>query len=361
MTLNVLKHCSRPIRWLFRPTLMISVALHSLVLFIPRTSPDEQSTETNEVFLDVVPLPESSVESNEDEILENMQAAEIARTPSDPQSQKRATSLPLDVQPDPSELPVPDFAELPSVVAPPSPSVSPELSSTPPEPELPPSLPLPFSNFPHLASGESGCFGLGNCRQINGGNFRQVSADLIEQLGMQGYDVRSRDDIEDSGIKVYEVSKDHVTQYLSVLQPELGVSVYVLAAEPVTTSELQLAESLKAKFDGILQTVSNGEQAQYAHFADPHFFFEGTVPRPEIGNALYTVMNIQPDRLAIPLINQLTAEGFTVEPIGEYAGAPFYEVIQGAFVAYLSMMTTEDSTGTILVGWNRLPEQQQNF
>ncbi len=349
---------------LIHPTLLISVALHGVVLFIPTTSSDEQANEADEVVLEVASLPEpppAESEKNEisrDEVSENRQAAGITQTPSESRFREPVTVSSQEQIPEVSASPTPELSEPLSPVVPPPMPASPESSSTPLEPELPISSSLPFSNFPHLATGEAGCFGLGNCRQINGGDFRQVSADLIEQLRIQDYAVRSRDDLEDSGIKVYEVTKDDVTQYLSVLQPDLGVSVYVLASEPVVVAELRSAEALKAKFEYILQAVSNGEQAQYHHFAHPQFFFEGAVPRSEIGSALYRAINTQPDRLAMLLTEQLANEGFTVELMGEYAGAPFYEISQGAFVAYLSTVITVDSTGTILVGWNRLPEEQ---
>ncbi len=64
---------------------------------------------------------------------------------------------------------------------------------------------------------------------------------MMEQLEAKGYTVRLRDDLEDdTGRKVYEVSKDEETRYLSVLSAlELGRTVYVLAAEPMTIEDLQ--------------------------------------------------------------------------------------------------------------------------
>ncbi|WP_143467703.1 hypothetical protein [Leptolyngbya ohadii] len=71
--------------------------------------------------------------------------------------------------------------------------------------------------------------------------FRDVGRTMMEQLEAKGYTVRLRDDLEDdTGRKVYEVSKDEETRYLSVLSAlELGRTVYVLAAEPMTIEDLQ--------------------------------------------------------------------------------------------------------------------------
>ncbi|MEB3355097.1 MAG: hypothetical protein VKK04_00005, partial [Synechococcales bacterium] len=213
-----------------------------------------------------------------------------------------------------------------------------------------------FADFPHLArAGAGSCSGLGNCHQVDGENFRQMGTRLVDQLTLQGYEVRSRDDLEDSGIKVYEVTRDGVSQYLSLLQPELGTSVYVLAANPITTTDLQAAQTLHEQFHDILSRAANGVPAQRTDFSYPDFFFEGANPRPEIGQPFYTVTDTQPDLLAVPLTEKLASAGFTVETIGEYAGSPFYKVSQGAFVAYLSIVPTGDRTGTLLVAWNSLP------
>jgi len=64
---------------------------------------------------------------------------------------------------------------------------------------------------------------------------------MMEQLEAKGYTVRPRDDLEDdTGRKVYEVSKGEETQYLTVLSVlELGRTVYVLAEKPMTLADLQ--------------------------------------------------------------------------------------------------------------------------
>lgn len=350
-TVKAFKPMGQPLRWIIRPMLLLSLALHGLLVFFPMPPSEDDLSELDEVSIQVTTLP-APLNPPADLSPENP-------IPPDAPDEEPPPPTSAPAPPSPRVTPRPTTSAPPSETTPP-PTTPPSTAQSPPpapvEPPPPTHEPLPFSSFPHLANAEAGCYGLPNCRQIDGSNFRQAGTRLIDQLTAQGYDVRSRDDLEDSGLKVYEVTKDNTTRYLSLLQPDLSVAVYVLAAEPVTTAELQAAEPFEAQFESILREVANGQQARYTDFSYPDFFFEGAAPRNEIGNALYTVMETQPDRLAVPLTNQLTAEGFQVKPIGDYAGAPFYEVSQGAFVAYLSVVPTDDRMGTILVAWNSLPQ-----
>lgn len=337
--------------------LLLSIALHGAVLFFPMPSPDDQqSKETDEVLIEITSLPESSTPSLEAASLnENISAEENLPTESDLDSPEQDTSSPsISILEQPSLSPQNQATSSEDVS---TVSATPPLDSQHPSPqvEAPINSPLPFSNFPHLSNAESGCFGIGNCHQIEGGNFRQAGANLVSQLEAQGYEVQQDDSLEDSGLKVYEVTKGESTQYLSLVQPRLGPAVYVLAAVPITESELLTAELLKAQFEDIVQQGLAGQEARYTDFSHPEFFFDDTTLFPEIGTALYTVL--ETTSLAIPLTNQLVVEGFAVEPIGDYAGAPLYEVSQGAFVAYLSILATDDNIGTIVVTWDRLPQR----
>lgn len=354
---KVLKYIPLPVWWVFRPMLLLSIALHGIFLFFPMPSSDNHTKETEEVLIEITSLPESSTPSPANVSLndQSISTEENLSAESDLDSPEPDTS--------PPSVLVSEYPASPSQNHAISPNNAPLDSATSPldsqhpssEPEPPINSPLPFSNFPHLSNAESGCFGLGNCHQIEGGNFRQAGANLVSQLEAQGYEVQQDDSLEDSGMKVYEVTKGETTQYLSLIQPRLGPAVYVLAAVPITESELLTAESLKAKFEDIVQRGLDGQEARYTDFSYPDFFFDDTTLFPEIGNALYTVQ--ETNRLAVPLTNQLVTEGFAVESIGEYAGAPLYEVNQDAFVAYLSILPTNDNTGTIVVTWNSLPQR----
>ncbi len=71
----------------------------------------------------------------------------------------------------------------------------------------------------------------------------------------------------------------------------------------------------------------------------------------------YLISSNPPEQTATLLSNTLQGNGFELSQIGEYGGGAVYEVVQNAFVGYLSVLPTTDATGTIVVVWQRLPEQ----
>ncbi|MEO0405761.1 MAG: hypothetical protein AAF289_00265 [Cyanobacteria bacterium P01_A01_bin.135] len=340
-------------QWAFHPMVLVSLLIHGIVVFFPTWPQEEPESESPEdaVSIDLSTLPDQPSPPTNEPLVEVPQPVELPISEPSPQPPPLPASPPLpapaSVAP-PAPSPTPEPASAPSTVAP--------LPNTEVAPALPPtSTPLPFADFPHLPSAEAGCFGLGNCRQTSGGNFRQDGAALLEQLTAAGYQVQPRDDLEDSGIKVFEVTKGGTTEYLSLLQPDLGQSVYVIAAEPVDLAELQASTNLESEFQGALRQVANGPPARYSDFIYPDFFFSGTALRPGVSSAPYTA-TVQPSDLTGTLTTQLEAAGFSVGQLGDYAGAPLYEVSQGAFVSYLSVVPTQDATGTVLLAWNQLPQ-----
>ncbi len=96
-------------------------------------------------------------------------------------------------------------------------------------------------DFPDLAGAQSGCYGLENCRQING-NFRQIAQQLVSQMKSQGYELTEREDLDNTGHRVFEVihpDDPSITHYLNVFSPDIGSAVYVLAVDILSLEELK--------------------------------------------------------------------------------------------------------------------------
>ncbi|MGJ3253525.1 MAG: hypothetical protein ACFE0J_20685 [Elainellaceae cyanobacterium] len=362
MAPKFLKHLPTPVRWLIRPMLLLSLLLHGVFLLVPvpaNQQSDDRLESSEETSIKITQLPDRTQAPPTPDSSE-------PPTPdsSEPPAPKPRASSSVPSR-SPSSSPIPPASPRPTTPADSSePSTRPDLAApetpeTPetPEPPVADSTPLPFANFPHLANARAGCFGLGNCRQVEGGSFRQVGTNLVDQLKDQGYDVDPRDDLEETGIKVYEVTHDGDTQYLTVLSPwsgETGGAFYVLAPEPITPNDLENADPLATEFQQILSQAANGRSASYTDFSDLHFFFDGGQLRAEVSEPAYIVADTPPDRLSIA--NQLESAGFSVDAVGRYAGAPIYKVQRDAFVAYLSILPTQNGTGSILVAWNRPPQ-----
>jgi len=97
--------------------------------------------------------------------------------------------------------------------------------------------------FPHVAGAVGGCFGLSECRQVSdAGNYRAVARSLIDGLEAQGYAVRLRDDLEDTGRNVYELTppNGHIgNQFLMVFSGLDGSAIYVMSPEVMTLEDLK--------------------------------------------------------------------------------------------------------------------------
>ncbi len=241
---------------------MFSLGLHSAVLKLPwPTKPlPSKGDELNRELLNAAqpstisiaslptPDPSSADSSGEPKNSSSAISTSLPAAPTSPQQ-------PQPVQPAPSVQPI--QPDVPQTLAPA------ELASPPPsQPEierLPPDSTVPFpetspehdvvvhlgDDFPHLAGAQSGCYGLANCRQLSG-NYRQAARLLLTQMTDQGYQLAERDDIDNTGHRVFEVITPHepnVIYYLNVFSPDVGSTVYVMTVNVLSLEQLKQLSS----------------------------------------------------------------------------------------------------------------------
>jgi len=97
------------------------------------------------------------------------------------------------------------------------------------------------AEFPQVEGSQAGCNGLLGCWQTPETQWRDVSSNLEQRLEAQGYEVEALDLEDDTGRRVYEVSKDGETKYyLNLLSTKQG-TVYLLTKEQLTLEELNSA------------------------------------------------------------------------------------------------------------------------
>ena len=164
-----------------------------------------------------------------------------------PQPVQTMVQLPVEqrpVQPS-STQPLPDSAESTSPSKQSSKKSSDdELSSSPASIETDPTQGMVMQlgkDFPDLAGAQSGCYGLAGCRQLSG-NYRQAARQLIEQMKAMGYQLTERSDIDGAGHRVFEAiapDKPNETYYLNIFSPDVGSTVYVMAADILSLEELK--------------------------------------------------------------------------------------------------------------------------
>jgi len=360
-----LKKLPPSVLWLIRPALFLSVGLHLLLLLLPilpdRTSDEDSDLaqeELEETQVTLTPLPIAPTPEPQPSI-------KVPTPAPSPTAQLPSPAVPpsptLNAAPAiPPSQPAAPSASPPPVSASPTATVEPSAQPSPAASPLPPPqnrIVAPFASFPHLDGAQPGCFNqsAGDCQQVSG-NFRQVSQALTAQLSRQGYDVKQRDDLEETGRQVYEVTKDQVVRYLSVISSDLAGTAYILASEPVTQADIEQIGTVQAELQTLLSNSLGGNAASATQFAYPEFFFAGAQPRSEISGQPYLAGGSEATQLADRLTNELQTNGFQVSQIGEYGGGPLYEVSQKAFLGYINLVPTQEGTGTIVVVWQSIPQ-----
>jgi hypothetical protein len=215
-------------------------------------------------------------------------------------------------------------------------------------------LQIPFANFPDLAGAQAGCFGSENCRQVSDGiPFRNAAQTLEQQMVAQGYQVSEREDLSDTGQKIYQLkAQDGATRYLSVLSSAVGETVYLLSPEPITLGDLQQVETVRANLAALLGQL--GTAAIATQIPYPALFLTGTTPRPEV-EQMRLLPGVTPDQLASTLARTLQDNQFSLSAVGSYGGGKMYEVEKKAFTGYVNLVPTADKTGTVMVVWNTVP------
>lgn len=365
MSRSYLKNIPTPLHWLVRPALFLSIGLHLLLLLLPLLPdrPSQQSQaepEETAVALTPAPIvpPEPSPSAGALPVPSPATLPPAPATPSpnlNPTLPPTAQTQPIILSPTQPAIPAPVVPTL----APSSVQSTPTAPVTPAPPQNQPQnrITAPFANFPHLADAQSGCFDqtTGDCRQVSG-NFRQVSQSLRDRLSSQGYEVKQRDDLEETGRQVYEVSKENTTRYLSVISSDLAGTAYILADEPVTQADIEQIGTVQTALQTLLNHLADGNTATSVQFAYPEFFFTADRPRPEINGPSYRVSGTEPAQLADRLTSTLQTNGFQSSQIGEYGGGPVYEVGQKAFLGYVNLVPIRDGTGTIVVLWQSIPQ-----
>lgn len=367
MSKLLLKSVPTHLRWLIQPALFVSLLLHSLVLVTPipkRLTVDqatqEQASKPDQSVKVVQSPPSSPLATPRASVVPTPKPVPVA-TPKlsrpAPLSARSKTQIPSTrsaaqpaLRPSSPSAARPQGVPSPSAPPPPAPLVV----AAVPSPDLVPPPNLPFGDVPLLAGAEAGCYGIGTCYGLSGVDFRAAGQTLETQFEAQGYTVEAREDLEETGRKIYAITKNGKTRYLNVMSNDLSNAVYVITPQPSSLEELQnidlLKSELEATLDGLLASTPNATQ-----FAQPNAFFVGATPRPETGGRLRLVA-VPPPQLLSTLTVQLQTQGFALTEAGGYGGGLLYEVTQDAFTGYLNLVPSPDDTGTIVVLWSSLPE-----
>ncbi|MBD0267650.1 MAG: hypothetical protein ICV77_05075 [Cyanobacteria bacterium Co-bin8] len=210
--------------------ILASLSLHGLLLKLPLAvlhpsseteNPVEPETVTETVAVTLLP-PAPKVE-----VIDPLPAALETPSPqtAPPPSPAPRPTSPAPVQPE-LPLPVEAVTELPSDPPPPSPA------DTPPD---------PYAGFPHLAGATAGCQDLSNCWRSEADSWRAAARTLQAQLESQGYELDDKTEEilgEDTGVRIYAVTRDGSPAYYLNLVSVTGGILYTMTPEPMTADAI---------------------------------------------------------------------------------------------------------------------------
>jgi hypothetical protein len=250
---------------MIRPWFWIAFGAHILALHLPilpaaKSSQSVRPTqpETIKIPLSSIALPKAPDPIHSPSAVPRSPEVVLAVQPSG-----TAFELPLPVK---SRLPVPVASPLPqpqltvqAVVSPvPSPVLSPVLSpvpspvlspvpafspvpspvSTPMPSPTPAASPQPWGNFPQVKGAQSGCHNSSDCWQTSDTQWRSIATNLLQTLKAQGYSVDELPLDNDTGRRIYLVSKSEENPYyLNLISTSQG-TVYFLTERPMAAEAM---------------------------------------------------------------------------------------------------------------------------
>ncbi|NEQ53956.1 MAG: hypothetical protein F6K11_28140 [Leptolyngbya sp. SIO3F4] len=100
-------------------------------------------------------------------------------------------------------------------------------------------------DFPHIAGAQSGCFGLENCRIVDGQSFRDVAKAILQDLEAKGYELTPYDNSDSGGgnHRIYEMRQlsdsDIALKYLNIFGEGLTGAFYVITPELIERGDLE--------------------------------------------------------------------------------------------------------------------------
>jgi hypothetical protein len=316
---------------LFGLALLVSLGLHGVLLLLPTGSENKATTQKpEEKSIRITQLP-MQIKAP---VVKQLPKAPALRKPTVVTKPLRSnTTVPALRQPKPQAAP------------PPSPRTASANTTA--------SGANPWQDFPQYPGAETGCHNLQSCLQTADG-LDKVTAFFEKELDAKKY--ASKLTITEANRKVYQVARNGITQFLSVIEEAGKGTIYVLAEAPRSLSELAKAVEVPAEIYSVLQNLDAGDAIR-SNFTQPDLFYSGDSPRSDIG-----IMKLVPNANASTFFDEyfntnLRNNEFDFSETGQtYGNGPIYAIKKGKLSLYLNMVPTQDGTGTIVVVWKQLPK-----
>jgi len=212
----------------------------------------------------------------------------------------------------------------------------------------------PWQDFPQYPGAKPGCFNLQSCLST-GKSLAEVSQFFQKELTARKYSVQPANGSTNGGT-VLQVSRDGLTQFLSILNAEELGAIYVLSEQPVSLGDLTKAIEVPNEIYSVLSGLA-AEDATAAQFAQPNDFFPAGTVRSEIAAMKFVAGEDPATFFDAYFRTNLVNNGFDPQETNQqYGGGFVYRVKKASLVLYLNLVPTADNSGTIVVVWRVAPQ-----
>ena len=296
--------------------LVFSLALHGLVLWFPlsQSRPKKQ------------PSPEKTV---------------------------KVTRLPTvtRVAPTPSPRPAKTRKAQPSGRARPRVPATPAVASSRPAPTTPTTQPA--SDFPQYPGAQPGSLGLfqgevDRSSQSTPDLLVQVSSYFQQQLTAKKFQFKLQQ-VNPRQV-AYQISQGGTTQVLNLIYQE-GRGTVIILSDRI----LSPGDNPTVILDDLVTILNQYLPAQPSDFPVPEHFYQNDQEHPATEGGYRLISDFDPASFLPDLQTQLQNRNFALTPAGNYQGSSLYEVTQGDFKRYFSLLPSQDGKGTLLVLWTQSP------
>ncbi|NJO59813.1 MAG: hypothetical protein HC836_16385 [Richelia sp. RM2_1_2] len=208
----------------------------------------------------------------------------------------------------------------------------------------------PFADFPNYSNLRPIFCGVQNARldrrtRLTSDSLDAVAAYFENRLAATDFQVEKLTDEPDT--KVYQVSKENLTQFLQLFATKEPGTMILLSSERVDCYRLSnqnLQENSQIEQQAFDVTFSN-LYTQFGWTEEKDF-----AVTPEVEKVLGKDIKNTPEELALVIKSNLESEGFEVSQIKkDEASELVYEVKKGEFIKYISFVPTKEGKGAIVL------------
>jgi hypothetical protein len=188
----------------------------------------------------------------------------------------------------------------------------------------------------------------------------KVSSFFEREFQSRGY--KATPDTGNTNRKIYEVTKDGVTKYITLFRNPSGTVIALSDARlPDDLGNTAVASKEELAFEAAnaqLQKAARPIEASLIEdkLAAPTAFYadvDNGQAHPAIEGSVKLIAGQPADGIAGSLAT--TFAGFEITPKSAHGGGNLYQLTQGSFTRFISLIPAKDSSGTVVAVWTISP------